>query len=140
MGSPRFDLFAAGAPLRAEDAGADFCLVLEGEITLVLDTAEVHLTPAIRWCNAAQSRLEQSIGQALSRCIFLARRSTLMGVRAATATPLRAGRRAPSAQHQHPPTGWCFPAVRQRQPQQAPPRRSARAAANSPISKSASQI
>jgi mannose-6-phosphate isomerase-like protein (cupin superfamily) len=45
MGAPGVSTYAAGAPHPyMQKAGTlDFCLVLEGEITLVLDTQEVHL-------------------------------------------------------------------------------------------------
>jgi uncharacterized cupin superfamily protein len=46
MGSPGASTWSAGAPhpYMQKTRTLDFCLVLEGEITLVLDTAEVHLT------------------------------------------------------------------------------------------------
>jgi hypothetical protein len=45
MGSPAASTYAANAPhpYMQKTRTLDFCLVLEGEITLVLDTAEVHL-------------------------------------------------------------------------------------------------
>ena len=45
MGSPGASTYAAKAPhpYMQKTRTLDFCLVLEGEITLVLDTAEVHL-------------------------------------------------------------------------------------------------
>jgi len=45
MGSPQASTYAANAPhpYMQKTRTLDFCLVLEGEITLVLDTAEVHL-------------------------------------------------------------------------------------------------
>src|SRR5215469_11954052 len=45
MGSPQASTYSAGAPhpYMQKTRTLDFCLVLEGEITLVLDTAEVHL-------------------------------------------------------------------------------------------------
>jgi uncharacterized cupin superfamily protein len=45
MGSPSASTYSAKAPhpYMQKTATLDFCLVLEGEITLVLDTAEVHL-------------------------------------------------------------------------------------------------
>ena len=45
MGSPGASTYAAGAPnpYMQRTRTLDFCLVLDGEITLVLDTAEVHL-------------------------------------------------------------------------------------------------
>lgn len=44
-GSPAASTYAAGAPHRymQKMQTLDFCLILEGEITLVLDTEEVHL-------------------------------------------------------------------------------------------------
>ena len=46
MGSPRASTYSAAAPhpYMQRTRTLDFCLVLEGEITLVLDTEEVHLT------------------------------------------------------------------------------------------------
>jgi mannose-6-phosphate isomerase-like protein (cupin superfamily) len=45
MGSPAASTYSPKAPhpYMQKTATLDFCLVLEGEITLVLDTAEVHL-------------------------------------------------------------------------------------------------
>jgi uncharacterized cupin superfamily protein len=45
VGSPAASTFSAKAPhpYMQKTQTLDFCLVLEGEITLVLDTAEVHL-------------------------------------------------------------------------------------------------
>jgi hypothetical protein len=45
MGSPAASTYSANAPhpYMQKTRTLDFCLVLEGEITLVLDTAEVHL-------------------------------------------------------------------------------------------------
>ena len=45
MGSPGASIYAAGAPhpYMQKTRTLDFCLVLDGEITLVLDTEEVHL-------------------------------------------------------------------------------------------------
>jgi len=45
MGSPQASTYAPRAPhpYMQKTRTLDFCLVLEGEITLVLDTAEVHL-------------------------------------------------------------------------------------------------
>jgi len=45
MGSPRASTYSPQAPhpYMQKTQTLDFCLVLEGEITLVLDTAEVHL-------------------------------------------------------------------------------------------------
>jgi len=45
MGSPGASTCAAGAPhpYMQRTRTLDFCLILDGEITLVLDTAEVHL-------------------------------------------------------------------------------------------------
>jgi uncharacterized cupin superfamily protein len=45
MGSPAASTYSAGAPhpYMQKTRTLDFCLILEGEITLVLDTAEVHL-------------------------------------------------------------------------------------------------
>ena len=45
MGSPQASTFGPGAahPYMQQTRTLDFCLVLEGEITLVLDTEEVHL-------------------------------------------------------------------------------------------------
>jgi len=45
MGSPAASTYSAKAPhpYMQRTQTLDFCLVLEGEITLVLDTAEVHL-------------------------------------------------------------------------------------------------
>lgn len=45
MGSPRASTYSAGAPhpYMQRTRTLDFCLVLEGEITLILDTGEVHL-------------------------------------------------------------------------------------------------
>ncbi len=45
MGSPEASTFAPGGrhPYMQRTQTLDFCLVLEGEITLVLDTQEVHL-------------------------------------------------------------------------------------------------
>lgn len=45
-GSPAASTYAAGAPhpYMQKTQTLDFCLVLEGEITLVLDAEEVHLT------------------------------------------------------------------------------------------------
>jgi mannose-6-phosphate isomerase-like protein (cupin superfamily) len=45
MGSPRASTYSPRAlhPYMQKTQTLDFCLVLEGEITLVLDTAEVHL-------------------------------------------------------------------------------------------------
>jgi mannose-6-phosphate isomerase-like protein (cupin superfamily) len=45
MGSPGASTYSARAPhpYMQKTRTLDFCLVLEGEITLVLDTAEVHL-------------------------------------------------------------------------------------------------
>jgi uncharacterized cupin superfamily protein len=45
MGSPAASTYAADAPhpYMQKTRTLDFCLILEGEITLVLDTAEVHL-------------------------------------------------------------------------------------------------
>ena len=45
MGSPGASTYAAGAPhpYMQKTRTLDFCLVLEGEITLVLDRQEVHL-------------------------------------------------------------------------------------------------
>ena len=45
MGSPQASTYATNAahPYMQKTRTLDFCLVLEGEITLVLDTAEVHL-------------------------------------------------------------------------------------------------
>jgi Cupin domain len=46
MGSPGASTYSAKAPhpYMQQSQTLDFCLVLDGEITLVLDTAEVHLT------------------------------------------------------------------------------------------------
>jgi Cupin domain len=46
MGSPGASTYAPGAPhpYMQKTRTLDFCLILDGEITLVLDTAEVHLT------------------------------------------------------------------------------------------------
>jgi mannose-6-phosphate isomerase-like protein (cupin superfamily) len=46
MGSPQASTYSAKAPhpYMQKTRTLDFCLVLEGEITLVLDTEEVHLT------------------------------------------------------------------------------------------------
>ena len=45
MGSPAASTYSAKAPhpYMQKTKTLDFCLVLDGEITLVLDTAEVHL-------------------------------------------------------------------------------------------------
>jgi hypothetical protein len=45
MGSPHASSYSQKAPhpFMQKTRTLDFCLVLEGEITLVLDTAEVHL-------------------------------------------------------------------------------------------------
>jgi len=45
MGSPGASTYAPGAPhpYMQKTRTLDFCLILDGEITLVLDTAEVHL-------------------------------------------------------------------------------------------------
>lgn len=45
MGSPEASTYGAGAPhpYMQKTRTLDFCLVIEGEITLVLDTEEVHL-------------------------------------------------------------------------------------------------
>jgi quercetin dioxygenase-like cupin family protein len=45
MGSPQASTYSPQAPhpYMQKTQTLDFCLVLEGEITLVLDTAEVHL-------------------------------------------------------------------------------------------------
>jgi mannose-6-phosphate isomerase-like protein (cupin superfamily) len=45
MGSPAASTYSPGAPHRymQKTPTLDFCLVLDGEITLVLDTQEVHL-------------------------------------------------------------------------------------------------
>jgi quercetin dioxygenase-like cupin family protein len=45
MGSPQASTYSPHAPhpYMQKTRTLDFCLVLEGEITLVLDTAEVHL-------------------------------------------------------------------------------------------------
>ena len=45
MGSPAASTYSAAAPhpYMQRTQTLDFCLILEGEITLVLDTAEVHL-------------------------------------------------------------------------------------------------
>ena len=45
MGSPQASTYSPNAlhPYMQKTRTLDFCLVLEGEITLVLDTAEVHL-------------------------------------------------------------------------------------------------
>jgi hypothetical protein len=45
MGSPRASTYTARAPspYMQKTLTLDFCLILDGEITLVLDTAEVHL-------------------------------------------------------------------------------------------------
>jgi mannose-6-phosphate isomerase-like protein (cupin superfamily) len=45
MGSPRASTYSPSAPhpYMQKTQTLDFCIVLEGEITLVLDTAEVHL-------------------------------------------------------------------------------------------------
>jgi uncharacterized cupin superfamily protein len=45
MGSPAASTYSADAPhlYMQKTRTLDFCLILEGEITLVLDTAEVHL-------------------------------------------------------------------------------------------------
>ena len=45
MGSPQASTYSADAPhpYMQKTATLDFCLILEGEITLVLDTEEVHL-------------------------------------------------------------------------------------------------
>jgi mannose-6-phosphate isomerase-like protein (cupin superfamily) len=45
MGSPQASTYSAGAPhpYMQKTGTLDLCLVLDGEITLVLDTAEVHL-------------------------------------------------------------------------------------------------
>jgi uncharacterized cupin superfamily protein len=45
MGSPAASTYSMKAPhpYMQKTQTLDFCLVLEGEITLVLDTAEVHL-------------------------------------------------------------------------------------------------
>lgn len=45
MGSPGASTYSSDAPhpYMQKTRSLDFCLVLEGEITLVLDTAEVHL-------------------------------------------------------------------------------------------------
>jgi len=47
MGSPAASTYSADAahPYMQRTRTLDFCLILEGEITLVLDTAEVHLKP-----------------------------------------------------------------------------------------------
>lgn len=47
MGSPQASTFGKDAPhpYMQKTRSLDFCLVLEGEITLVLDTEEVHLKP-----------------------------------------------------------------------------------------------
>jgi mannose-6-phosphate isomerase-like protein (cupin superfamily) len=46
MGSPGASTYAPGAPhpYMQKTRTLDFCLILDGEITLVLDTAEVHLS------------------------------------------------------------------------------------------------
>ena len=46
MGSPGASTYSQSAPhpYMQKTRSLDFCLVIEGEITLVLDTAEVHLT------------------------------------------------------------------------------------------------
>src|SRR5262245_29663733 len=46
MGSPQASTYSPNAPhpYMQKTQTLDFCLVLEGEITLVLDTEEVHLT------------------------------------------------------------------------------------------------
>jgi mannose-6-phosphate isomerase-like protein (cupin superfamily) len=46
MGSPQASTYSTKAPhpYMQKTGTLDFCLVLEGEITLVLDTEEVHLT------------------------------------------------------------------------------------------------
>ena len=56
----------------------DFCLVLKGEITLVLDTAEVQPGGG-RYGGAArnQSCLEQPVGPTLRHRDFIARRCGL---------------------------------------------------------------
>jgi uncharacterized cupin superfamily protein len=46
MGSPGASTYTARAPspYMQKTRTLDFCLILDGEITLVLDTAEVHLS------------------------------------------------------------------------------------------------
>jgi uncharacterized cupin superfamily protein len=46
MGSPGASTYATGAPhpYMQKTRTLDFCLILDGEITLVLDTTEVHLS------------------------------------------------------------------------------------------------
>jgi mannose-6-phosphate isomerase-like protein (cupin superfamily) len=46
MGSPRASTYAPSAPhpYMQQTRTLDFCLILDGEVTLVLDTEEVHLT------------------------------------------------------------------------------------------------
>ena len=80
MGSPQASTYAPQAPhpYMQKTRTLDFCLVLEGEITLVLDTEEVqpegrrHRDPARH-----QSRLEQSLRRALRDRDLLARRGVL---------------------------------------------------------------
>ena len=53
MGSPAASTYTPQAPhpYMQKTRTLDFCLILEGEVTLVLDTAEVQLRPGIRWCS-----------------------------------------------------------------------------------------
>ena len=75
MGSPAASTYSANAPhpYMQKTRTLDFCLVLEGEITLVLDTEEVHLkagdTVVQRGTNHAWSNRSDS---AVHDCVFAA--------------------------------------------------------------------
>jgi hypothetical protein len=55
MGSPGASTYTSKAPhpYMQKTRTLDFCWSLDGEITLVLDTQEVHLRPVTRSCSAA---------------------------------------------------------------------------------------
>ena len=78
MGSPGASTYGPQAPhpYMQKTRTLDFCLILEGEITLVLDTEEVR-AQGRRYRRAArhQPRLEQPLGETVHDRVFLPRRA-----------------------------------------------------------------
>ena len=75
MGSPGASTWSPRAPhpYMQKTRTLDFCLVIEGEITLVLDTEEVKLERRGHGRPARhQSRVEQPFGQAVHRRVLVA--------------------------------------------------------------------
>ena len=83
MGSPHASTYSSAAPhpYMQKTRTLDFCFVIEGEITLVLDKEEVALGAGGHRRSARnESRLEQPLRSALRRRLLFARRDLLIGL------------------------------------------------------------